>query len=64
MKKSDKITGWGNGTAIIAHKTESLWSRLSHDSLVKLIKIYSQVFIGLAGLVSLILLAYLIYQIF
>lgn len=64
MKKSDKITGWGNGTALIGYKTESLWSRLSHDSLLKLIKIYSQVFIGLAGLVSLILLAYLIYQIF
>ena len=64
MKKSENFTKLGNGTALMGFKTESLWSRLSHDSLLKLIKIYSQVFIGLAGLVSLILLTYLIYQIF
>ena len=64
MKKSVNMTGLGNGTALLGLKADSLWSRLSHDSLLKLIKTYSEVFIGLTGLVVIILMAYLIYQIF
>lgn len=64
MKGSAKMNKYIDGTVQVGIKPTSHLREIFRESFIKLIKQYSIVFMGLAGLVLLMLTVYALFQIF